>query len=928
MPPATQLEHKLITDLRLPYRSFDSPTAVDFMLQDGRNVYSNARGYLERRPGFNATVETVPTAFSNVQRIFTWSRWPGTANAGFYVMTSDLSGGVAKVYKYKVGSDTSSVLIFTSTSAEPFDFLEANNHCFFGNGTDMKKYDGSTVTNWGIARPSSAPSVFGRSTSGTNSFVVSPSLVMNGWGANGHVGDYEAGFGLDSGTTYTYTNAGFATDNNEDSFAEAIYLYTHKYAGIAWKFSAYSGDQPTGLRLEVLSEVPYRSEGNAGTASVWYSFDDGATWTQLWKVTNSTRTKQWDYIAVPDGADLSKLHVMAFMNAHDDNAQRIYEVRITGSTSATVTGHYYRQTYGNSKTGHQSSSSSLSAFSVSNSAGITASPDPQVDEIHVYRTTENGSTDPAKMQELPNSPFPNSNATVIDGFNATLLNGITQNETAITIDILKPQAPFIARIDDEFVLVTSADADSSETYTSWTVQRGYSETTAAAHSVDAVVQLTTNITKKLGVACDAGDTTLTLDANTFYASKFEALIDDELVAVTGCAPVGGTNQSAWVIERAYGGTSKNSHSAGTMVRMAYPDTDLEQSYCPGYYSNDPAPASKGFIWSQNRVWAFKGATKYYSGYEELTQGVPEESFPGATDGNYRPYKRAIHALAPRPDGVATFTAGTIYGVDGDTLDTFRWFTILEKRGTKSTQNLDTIGSTICWLDTSAQVWNSDSGEVGLDVRPDLKNIDQTRSALRIHISGEHHWLTLLDVANGLLWVLNLDTNHWQVPWTVPATAIHSGETADGQIDLIVALNGTRLVKLTPDSCMDNGAAYPAWLKTNLFQIADKPEVVSVVDHIEIERNSVPLTDVLQANDEDTRVANYTSIFANEQDPPDRGQRKKTAGIVAKQYKSMPTTMETGSSAACRVSFKLDWGTSADKFELYTIDVAYDQAAMR
>jgi hypothetical protein len=63
------------------------------------------------------------------------------------------------VYKRRIGTDATFVSLFTSASTEPFDFAVANNHVFFCNGTDMQKYDGTTVSNWGITAPSAAVSI-------------------------------------------------------------------------------------------------------------------------------------------------------------------------------------------------------------------------------------------------------------------------------------------------------------------------------------------------------------------------------------------------------------------------------------------------------------------------------------------------------------------------------------------------------------------------------------------------------------------------------------------------------------------------------------------------------------------------------------------------------------------------------------------------
>ena len=117
------------------------------------DTLTSIRNWTERRPGFPVyTADAFPLT-SSIENWFTWKRW----GSSFYLMLSvvDTTATTSKVYKQQIGTDATFVLIHTdSTSAEPFDFVEANNHVYFGNGTDMKKYDGTTVTNWGMTGPS------------------------------------------------------------------------------------------------------------------------------------------------------------------------------------------------------------------------------------------------------------------------------------------------------------------------------------------------------------------------------------------------------------------------------------------------------------------------------------------------------------------------------------------------------------------------------------------------------------------------------------------------------------------------------------------------------------------------------------------------------------------------------------------------------
>jgi hypothetical protein len=170
--------------------------------------------------------------------------------------------------------------------------------------------------------------------------TIVPATSLNGWGANGHVGDYEGGvsqghsFGLDAAGATAYVNPDAVFDGDVSTKASAAFQHTHQYAGCVWSFAAAS--PPAGsLSLNVLSEVPANAEDGLTitlrSAGIWYSLDSGATWTQLYS--SAGRTKQWDSVALPGGQDVTHVQVMAFIDGHDDMAHYVYEINIQGVSS-------------------------------------------------------------------------------------------------------------------------------------------------------------------------------------------------------------------------------------------------------------------------------------------------------------------------------------------------------------------------------------------------------------------------------------------------------------------------------------------------------------------------------------------------------------------------------------------------------------------
>src|SRR5271165_5852009 len=172
MPPASKTEHRVVSNTALPYISNDSITSTDpHWLLGSTNIMTSLRNWSESRPGFSQEFDT--TGFVNVARNFVWRRWTNsTPNGGKFIwMVCDITPSGAKVYKKIIGVDAAPVLIFSSASSESFDFVVSSNTCFFGNGTDMQKFDSSVVTNWGIVAPVAGPGI--ALVAGTNNVYTS-----------------------------------------------------------------------------------------------------------------------------------------------------------------------------------------------------------------------------------------------------------------------------------------------------------------------------------------------------------------------------------------------------------------------------------------------------------------------------------------------------------------------------------------------------------------------------------------------------------------------------------------------------------------------------------------------------------------------------------------------------------------------------------
>lgn len=609
MPTAARTQHKTVTNTAIPYISNSSLTDTNLQFIEGsQNILTSLRNWSERRPGFSRTVEVNYTTFTNLQREWVWRRWANsTPNGGAFIwMGCDISGGVAKVYKMQIGVDPAAVLIWTSASAVPFDYVISNNTCYFGNGTDMKKFDSQTVSNWGIVSPAAGPGI---------------ALV-------------------------------------------------------------------------------------AGTMNVFTS---------------------WCYL----------------------------------------------YTYFNSVTQHESSPSPISACSgvfanMNPQISVLASTDSQVTNIRIYRTPDGGAQEPTEMQEISNSPFPNATATYPD---------------------------------------------------------------------------------------------TTLDVNL-------------------------------------------------SIRVA-----------PDFLLNDPPSPQVGFTAYSGRIWGFSNNNTFYSGFEEIANGVPEESWPSGLGGNFYPWDNEVTGHAPLVDGITVFTAARIYKIEGNSLDTFRRYTLLERRGTRSRTTVASLGGSVAWLDTSNTVWISDLGEIGLPIRPDIQNINPLTCFIAIHISGTFHWLTMLDGANGILYVYDLDMKQWLPPWTVGTTgsALFSGETSIGNVQLMFARNNKKAMQIVAGTYVDDGNPYTPIIKTNMYTLTPdgNPAWKGVHDWSEIKTDTQVPTVVMQLTDDDPATGTYVDLLPNQEASPD----------ITQGTNLLTTRWTSNSPTAQLLSMKYAWPSTATNFHLYQMDEAFHEVGI-
>jgi len=278
-----QLQHHYLDKTNLPYVSNGSVTAKAVEFTAGSNVLTSIKDYFERRNGFSAY--TTDSFSGDIKRFHTWRRWTGAAitlSGSYFAMVAEVTTTNSRVWKQRVGTDSNFQLIHTdSTSTNPFDFVVSNNFIFFANGVDMKKYDGTTVTNWGITGPSAA--VTFTSGAGSLSPVIGYQWVIAfGNSSTGHISSPSAVSTNTTGTARQFTISGNTTT---DTQVDRVHVFRNIDGGsiffelpgspVTYANYAASGFVDNNADSTLTSSVaPLPNQNNRPTASddpVWFA---------------------------------------------------------------------------------------------------------------------------------------------------------------------------------------------------------------------------------------------------------------------------------------------------------------------------------------------------------------------------------------------------------------------------------------------------------------------------------------------------------------------------------------------------------------------------------------------------------------------------------------------------------------------------------
>lgn len=117
------------------------------------------KAVVRKRFGCRTLNATQVTGASAIIGLYEFKRRTGSSYANHDLIVSD-NGRLDKVSTSGTLTTISATAFTSSTTQEHLpSFATANNCCFIVNGQEAKKYDGTSLTNFGITQPSSAPTL-------------------------------------------------------------------------------------------------------------------------------------------------------------------------------------------------------------------------------------------------------------------------------------------------------------------------------------------------------------------------------------------------------------------------------------------------------------------------------------------------------------------------------------------------------------------------------------------------------------------------------------------------------------------------------------------------------------------------------------------------------------------------------------------------
>jgi len=436
----------------------------------------------------------------------------------------------------------------------------------------------------------------------------------------------------------------------------------------------------------------------------------------------------------------------------------------------------------------------------------------------------------------------------------TTSGGISATDSSVDVNITAgtlPAAPFVIQIDFEQIEVGTASGTTGAV-TLGTLTRAFNGTVAAAHAQNATViyrgwapsahTFTVNqfwayayswktVTGQYSNRSPAQTNPDALPSQTgpFFNQLPQITVQGTadttnvpLIGIFRTTDGGGTFY--WIEDITNTGAGDITYTDDTLTSDAgnmdpIPDSQLDTAtVAPSLTSNSPPPAvlapavtgvatptlSSPTVSFQSRLWYAIGNVLFFSAEEELTMGIPEESWPSGVLGNFFRFQYPITNLAATPNNIYVFTIKATYIITGTSLATFAAQLILNNYGAPYgfPNAVDTFNNNVVFMSHDYRiVLISDSAQSSPIVLSDPLFTDLVDSINAGAIFQITYWADLdkellfitghnyNDPISSRQWVYDVKKSlklseesgiyqplvqFWNLPWTYPSTAQLNG----------------------------------------------------------------------------------------------------------------------------------------------------------
>lgn len=195
---------------------------------------------------------------------------------------------------------------------------------------------------------------------------------------------------------------------------------------------------------------------------------------------------------------------------------------------------------------------------------------------------------------------------------------------------------------------------------------------------------------------------------------------------------------------------------------------------------------------QSRIWYAIGNILFYSANEELSQGIPEESFPSGIRGNYWRLQYPVTNTIATNQGEFIFTQNNCLFLSGNNIETFNIQPMYENIGMLSNhpRSMARFGDKVAFLSSDLRIIMSQgTGEYEVISDPlgnDISNAIQASASAECELayfgSLEKEWVIVAvhrpdDPTQSRQWVFDIKLSReqkryfWFPPWDIPSVSM-------------------------------------------------------------------------------------------------------------------------------------------------------------